>query len=65
MFSKSYCGFSRIAKEAMARNLPAEAYLVVELDRREDGPQIQEVLRGITVSCLFRFLSPLSFEQAE
>ena len=50
VFSKSYCGFSRLAKQTMERNLPREKFHVVELDQRADGPEIQQVLAGMTVS---------------
>ncbi|GAB4814061.1 hypothetical protein N2152v2_001107 [Parachlorella kessleri] len=48
VFSKSYCGFSRLAKQTMERNLPREKFHVVELDQRADGPEIQQVLAGMT-----------------
>lgn len=49
IFSKSYCGFSRKAKRAIGNHLPADKYIVVELDQRDDGWEIQQYMRTLTV----------------
>ncbi|XP_026475510.1 monothiol glutaredoxin-S6-like [Ctenocephalides felis] len=46
IFSKTYCPFSMMAKEIFGRM--NKTYRVIELDKRSDGPQIQDVLQEMT-----------------
>ena len=48
VFSRTTCGHSRRAKEALARVVPAERLTVVELDQRPDGEEIKAHLAAKT-----------------
>lgn len=47
VFSKSYCPFCKKTKNAL-KDCGLEDYLVFELDERDDGDEIFDILRGIT-----------------
>lgn len=47
VFSKTYCPYCKKAKEALS-NVGLKDYLLIELDEREDGDEIQDALKGIT-----------------
>ncbi|KIK81714.1 hypothetical protein PAXRUDRAFT_155404, partial [Paxillus rubicundulus Ve08.2h10] len=44
VFSKTYCPYCSATKSYFANNYPAETVSVVELDARNDGPEIQDYL---------------------
>merc|ERR1711976_848075 len=49
MFSKSYCPFCHKAKRVFAQyNLSPDEYVVVELDQRKDGAEIQQIMKKMT-----------------
>lgn len=49
VFSKSYCGFSKRAKDLLDGMLYEEDDMhVVELDQRDDGPALQDYLQTLT-----------------
>lgn len=48
VFSKSYCPFCDMAKKALDTTEAKGKYLVIELDNRDDGSAIQDVLQKIT-----------------
>jgi glutaredoxin 3 len=45
---QSYCGYSRRAKTIMEKYLGTTGFKVVELDQREDGPEIQDYMMELT-----------------
>lgn len=47
VFSKTYCPFCKKAKEALS-STGLKDYALVELDERDDGDEIQDILKGIT-----------------
>ena len=47
VFSKTYCPYCKMAKEALT-NTGLKNFLVFELDERDDGDEIQDILLGIT-----------------
>ena len=47
VFSKSYCPYCKKAKEALS-STGLKDYALVELDERDDGDEIQDILKGIT-----------------
>ncbi|CAB4020856.1 glutaredoxin-C4-like isoform X2 [Paramuricea clavata] len=47
IFSKSYCPFCKKAKQAFT-DAGLKNFLVIELDTRDDGSEIQDILLGIT-----------------
>lgn len=47
VFSKTYCPYCKKAKEALS-STGLKDYALVELDEREDGDEIQDILKGIT-----------------
>ncbi|KAG1665210.1 hypothetical protein FOA52_002612 [Chlamydomonas sp. UWO 241] len=48
MFSKSYCPYCNKAKAALATVMKAANYFVIELDKRNDGDEIQDELLKVT-----------------
>uniref|UniRef100_A0A9J2Q0P0 Glutaredoxin domain-containing protein n=1 Tax=Ascaris lumbricoides TaxID=6252 RepID=A0A9J2Q0P0_ASCLU len=49
VFSKSWCAFSRKAKQALSTfRLPSEFYEIIELDEIENGDSIQDALQCIS-----------------
>ncbi|CAH0393855.1 unnamed protein product [Bemisia tabaci] len=46
IFSKSYCPYCKMAKEVFDKL--SQKYYALELDQREDGEEIQDVLKEIT-----------------
>ena len=47
VFSKTYCPYCKMAKEALKQAGLTE-FLIIELDTRDDGAEIQSILQGIT-----------------
>ena len=47
VFSKTYCPYCKKAKEALS-STGLKDYALIELDQREDGDEIQDILLGIT-----------------
>lgn len=47
VFSKTYCPYCTKAKRALA-SVGAKDYVLLELDEREDGAEIQKVLAALT-----------------
>ena len=47
VFSKTYCPFCKKAKEALS-STGLKDYALIELDERDDGDEIQDILKGIT-----------------
>ena len=47
VFSKTYCPYCKKAKEALS-STGLKDYALVELDERNDGDEIQDILKGIT-----------------
>ncbi|WP_395241617.1 glutaredoxin [Salmonella sp. s51933] len=47
VFSKSYCPFCKMAKKALA-DAGLKDYLLFELDNRDDGDEIMDILLKIT-----------------
>lgn len=47
VFSKTYCPFCKKAKEALS-STGLKDYALVELDERDDGDGIQDILKEIT-----------------
>ena len=47
IFSKTYCPFCKKAKQAFT-DAGLKNFLVIELDSRDDGSEIQDILLGIT-----------------
>ena len=47
VFSKTYCPYCKMAKEAL-KKAGADTYTLIELDEREDGSAIQDVLLEMT-----------------
>ena len=61
VFSKSYCPFCKMAKDAL-KSTGLKDYTVEELDNRDDGDAIQDYLRSKTGSrtvCIQKVLNPL------
>ena len=60
VFSKTYCPYCKMAKDAIKAS-GLQDFLVVELDNRDDGDEIMDILREITgartvsVVCFFIF----------
>ncbi|KAI0271461.1 thioredoxin-like protein [Gloeopeniophorella convolvens] len=48
IFSKSYCPYCRRAKNLFATEFPDVPVTVLELDLRDDGPEIQGYLQQVT-----------------
>mmetsp|Transcript_35133 Transcript_35133/g.103985 ORF Transcript_35133/g.103985 Transcript_35133/m.103985 type:complete len:105 (-) Transcript_35133:71-385(-) len=48
VFSKSYCPYCTKAKRALNGVIKPSDYLVIELDERPDGDQIQDALLALT-----------------
>nr|XP_004226857.1 monothiol glutaredoxin-S6-like [Ciona intestinalis] len=48
MFSKTYCPYCKMAKDVL--NEICVPYNVMEIENRDDGPEIQKVLKDITGS---------------
>ncbi|KAI0286860.1 thioredoxin-like protein [Russula aff. rugulosa BPL654] len=48
IFSKSYCPYCKRAKDLFATNFPDVHVKVLELDLRDDGPDIQGYLSQLT-----------------
>ncbi|CAH1978293.1 unnamed protein product [Acanthoscelides obtectus] len=46
IFSKTYCPYCKLAKEVFEKI--KEKYTVIELDKRDDGEEIQQILGEIT-----------------
>jgi glutaredoxin 3 len=61
VFSKTYCPYCKMAKEAL-NNAGLKNFLVIELDTRDDGAEIQDILQGITGARSVRFLILLFFK---
>ena len=47
VFSKTYCPYCKMAKESLSQ-AGLKDYLIIELDTRDDGDEIQDILKGIT-----------------
>lgn len=47
VFSKTYCPYCKKAKEALS-STGLKNYALVELDERDDGDELQDILKGIT-----------------
>ena len=47
MFSKSYCPYCKKAKRVLSQ-FPIKSYHVIELDERQDGDALQDVLGQMT-----------------
>ncbi|KAG1679394.1 hypothetical protein FOA52_007685 [Chlamydomonas sp. UWO 241] len=48
VFSKTYCPYASKAKSTMKSLLPSSNYVVIELDQRPDGDEIQDALAEAT-----------------
>lgn len=56
VFSKTYCPFCDMAKKALAE-VGLSDYLLYELDNRDDGEEIMDILKRITGGRTVSFLS--------
>lgn len=47
VFSKTYCPYCKKTKETLS-STGLKDYTLIELDQRDDGDEIQDILKGIT-----------------
>ena len=66
VFSKTYCPYCKKAKEALS-STGLKNYALIELDERDDGDELQDILKGITggrsVGIIFRGLLSLPWRR--
>jgi len=48
VFSKTYCPYCTKAKAALQKFLKPDEFTVIELDKRDDGDEIQDALNEVT-----------------